>query len=91
MATKTKNETVIDDATIAPDTFVPDSKVRQELNASAMSLWRWDRDPAMIALGWPPPIKLGAGKRKHRSRRQLELLKKNLMLKAIADRGGKAA
>jgi hypothetical protein len=74
-------------ATAAPDTFVPDSAVRQELNASTMTLWRWDHDPAMIAFGWPPPVKIG--NRKHRSRHQLEQFKKNLMMKAAATRGGR--
>ena len=23
-----------------------------------MSIWRWDRDPELIKLGWPPPIQI---------------------------------
>jgi hypothetical protein len=85
-----KTETIVAAPTV-PDTFVPDKVVGQELNISAMTMWRWNRDPTMIELGWPPPIKLGAGNRKHRSRLQLEKFKNNLMVKALADRGGKAA
>jgi hypothetical protein len=64
------------------DSFVPDRVVRQEIgDITVMTLWRWDRDPEMIALGWPPKIQIGA--RNYRSRRQLEHFKANLMRRAI--------
>ena len=71
------------------DTFVPDRQVRAELAVSHMTLARWDRDPAMVELGWPPPVRLGGGDvgRKHRYRRQLEIFKTNLVRRAIAERG----
>jgi hypothetical protein len=68
------------------DALVPDHVVRQEVGGvSRMSLWRWDRDPAMAALGWPTGIELNG--RRYRSRRGLETFKANLMAKAIATRG----
>ena len=33
--------------------LVPDPQVAQELGVSLMTLWRWDRDSEMAALGWP--------------------------------------
>jgi hypothetical protein len=53
------------------DEFVPDRQVRREVGGvSDMTLWRWDRDPQMAELGWPPPVKIR--KRKFRPRKQLE-------------------
>jgi hypothetical protein len=74
----------------AHDSLVPDRLVRAELNIAAMTSWRWDRDPKMISLGWPPPIRIGAG-RKYRSRRMLEEFKANLVRRAIEQRGGQVA
>jgi hypothetical protein len=31
------------------DTLVPDPLVQKEFGVSAMSIWRWDRDPEMAA------------------------------------------
>jgi hypothetical protein len=62
----------------ANDQFVPDRVMRGELNISPMTTWRYDHDPAMTELGWPPIIRIGAQGRKYRSR-------------AIAARGGEAA
>jgi hypothetical protein len=39
------------------DTLVPDPQVQKEFGVTAMSIWRWDRDPELIKLGWPPPIR----------------------------------
>jgi hypothetical protein len=72
------------------DSFVPDRVVRAELSIAQMTLWRWDRDPALVALGWPPAVKIG-GRRKYRSRKQLELFKQRMLERAIAARGGRAA
>jgi hypothetical protein len=72
------------------DSLVPDHVVRQEVGGvSRMSLWRWDRDPAMAALGWPPGIELNG--RRYRSRQGLEAFKANLMRQAIAARGKEIA
>ena len=49
-----------------------------------MTIWRWDRNPELIALGWPPPMYVG--KRKYRSRRHLEKYKSALMQQAIERR-----
>ncbi len=56
------------------DELVPDPQVCKELGVSAMSLWRWDRDPEMAALGWGAPIRIN--KRKYRGRQQLEAFKR---------------
>jgi hypothetical protein len=50
-----------------------------------MTLWRWDRDPELIALGFPPPIHIR--KRKFRVRKKLEAFKHQIMRRAIAQRG----
>ena len=34
------------------DTLVPDPQVQKEFGVTAMSIWRWDRDPELIELGW---------------------------------------
>jgi hypothetical protein len=72
----------------APDEFVPDQKVRKELGISGVTLWRWDRDRAKAALGWPPPITFAWGKtpRKFRSRQQLEIFKANVLRLALLKR-----
>jgi hypothetical protein len=41
------------------DSLVPDLIVAEELSVTTMTLYRWDRDPAKAALGWPPKIKPG--------------------------------
>jgi hypothetical protein len=67
------------------DVFVPDSVVAVELGGvSRMTIFRWDRDPAMAALGLPPRVMLNG--RGYRSRQQLEKFKANLMRKALAAR-----
>jgi hypothetical protein len=47
-----------------PDELVPDPQVSKELSVTLMTIWRWDRDPEMVALGWPPPVYIR--KRKYR-------------------------
>jgi hypothetical protein len=74
----------------AHDVFVPDAIVRAELNISQMTQWRWDRNPALAALGWPPPVRAPGGRTKHRSRRQLEQFKANMLQQAFAARGKKS-
>jgi hypothetical protein len=67
-----------------PDQLVPDTQVTVEFNINAMTVYRWDRDPRMIELGWPPRIKI----RNHnfRSRNLLEAFKRNLHQQALQAR-----
>jgi hypothetical protein len=67
-----------------PDELVPDPIVCREFNISAMTLWRWDRDPELAALGFPPPVTIR--KRKFRIRKQLETFKRTMLRRAIAQR-----
>ena len=67
-----------------PDELVPDPVVCGEFNISAMTLWRWDRDPELAALGFPPPVTIR--KRKFRLRKQLEAFKRTMLRRAIAQR-----
>ena len=53
--------------TLDLDSLVPDPQVQKEFGVTAMSIWRRDRDPELIKLGWPPPIRIRS--RKFRSRR----------------------
>src|SRR6476620_9035175 len=66
------------------DTLVPDPQVQKEFSVTAMSIWRWDRDPALIKLGWPPPIRIRS--RKFRSRTALENFKR-----VMGSKGDRAA
>jgi hypothetical protein len=71
------------------DVLVPDSQVAVELGGvSRMTVFRWDRDSAMTALGFPARVMLNG--RGYRSRQQLEKFKQNLMRKATAARDGGA-
>jgi hypothetical protein len=63
------------------DTFVPEARVREEFDVTAMTLHRWDRDPD---LGFPPPIAIRG--RKYRSRKQLQEFKERQIKLAIANR-----
>ena len=48
--------------------LLPDSQVRQRYGGiSAMTLWRWDSDPA---LGFPKPVRIN--NRKYRSEDELD-------------------
>jgi hypothetical protein len=68
-----------------PDSLVADSVARRELgHITKMTLWRWDRDPNMAALGWPCRIQVG--NRNFRSRRALERFKRGLMISALKER-----
>ena len=73
-----------DDSDAAPDELVPDPVVRREFNVSAMTLWRWDHDPGLVALGLPPPVMIR--NRKFRFRKKLEKFKQNILRRAIAQR-----
>jgi hypothetical protein len=65
-------------------TLIPDSEIRRDLNLSRMSLWRWDRDPAMAAIGWPPAVRIND--RNHREADKYEEFKSRLARVAISRR-----
>jgi hypothetical protein len=73
----------------APDEFVPDSQVVREFGITSMSLWRWDEDPALQRMGWPPAVYIR--RRKFRSRRALEEFKAQMIRRAIEARNDKSA
>ncbi len=66
------------------DQLIPDPRVCVELGVTAMTLWRWDRNPELIALGWALPVHIN--KRKYRSRRQFEKFKRMMVQRAIENR-----
>jgi len=66
------------------EVLIPDPVVAKEFGISLMSMWRWDRDEAKIALGWPPKVQLR--KRNYRHRSQIEAFKANLLKRALAKR-----
>ena len=68
-----------------PDVLVPDATVLDEFSVSAMTIHRWDHDPEMSRLGWPPAIKIR--RRKFRSRKTLEAFKATLVRIAVEARG----
>ena len=70
------------------DALVPDPQVQKEFGVTAMSIWRWDRDPELIKLGWPPPIRIRS--RKFRSRIALESFKRVMAQRAIEQRARSA-
>ena len=65
----------------AADSLVPDPVVWRELGISAMTGWRWTRDPN---LRFPPAIQIR--KRNFRSRRAIEEFKAKMMRAAITHR-----
>jgi hypothetical protein len=67
------------------DVLVSDAVAAAELGGvTRMTIFRWDHDPTMTQLGFPPRVMLNG--RGYRSRQQLEKFKANLMRKAIAAR-----
>jgi hypothetical protein len=68
-----------------PDAFVKDSVVCEELGVSKMTLFRWDQDPRMAEMGWPPPVILNKSY-KYRARSALETFKATMVRRAIEDR-----
>jgi hypothetical protein len=72
-----------------PDELVPDPQVGKELGVTLMTIWRWDRDPKMVALGWPPPVYIR--KRKYRGRKLFEKFKSAALRRAIKTRNEKVA
>jgi hypothetical protein len=65
--------------------LVPDPQAAKELNICLMTIWRWDRDPELAALGWPPPVYIR--RRKYRGRKLLEKFKSAALRRAIRARG----
>jgi hypothetical protein len=63
------------------DTLVPDPQVQKEFGVTAMSIWRWDRDPELMKLG---PITIRS--RRLRSRIALENFKPVMIRRAIERR-----
>jgi hypothetical protein len=66
------------------DELVPDPRVAKQFGKCLMTLHRWDRDPRMIALGWPAPVKIR--NRKYRPRRSLEEFKETLVRRSLEER-----
>jgi hypothetical protein len=64
-----------------PDNLIPDPVVCAEFGVTAMTLWRWTRDPD---LNFPPAIAIR--NRNFRSRKQLEAFKTRMLRKAIRQR-----
>jgi hypothetical protein len=64
-----------------PDNLIPDPIVCAEFGVTAMTLWRWTRDPD---LNFPPAIAIR--NRNFRSRKQLEAFKARMLSKAIRHR-----
>ena len=64
--------------------LIPDLEVFADLRITPMTGWRWDRDPRMVELGWPPPIY--RGRYKFRDSNLYRKFKANLVRQAIARR-----
>jgi hypothetical protein len=65
--------------------LISDTDIRRDLGGlSRMSIWRWDRDPHMAALGWPPPESVNG--RNHRDAEQYETFRSRLAREAINKR-----
>jgi DNA topoisomerase IA len=67
-----------------PDELISDPRVTRELNVSLMTLWRWDRDPEMAAIGWPARVQIR--RRNYRSRAAFEQFKSAAVRRAIKTR-----
>jgi hypothetical protein len=65
--------------------LISDTDIRRDLGGlSRMSIWRWDHDPDMAALGWPPPESVNG--RNHRDAEKYESFRGRLAREAIARR-----
>jgi hypothetical protein len=64
--------------------LIPDSEIFRDLHITKMTAYRWDRDPRMAELGWPPPIY--RGRYKFRDSLAYEKFKAKLAREAIAKR-----
>jgi hypothetical protein len=70
--------------TVEVGALIPDPEVFRELSITAMTAWRWDRDPRMAELGWPPAVY--RGRYKFRDSKQYQKFKATLLRQAIAKR-----
>lgn len=73
-----------DPVTIVHDDLVPDPVVQREFAVSAMTIWRWDHDPELLALGWPLPVHIR--RRNYRSRAALTQFKVRVLGRATTQR-----
>jgi hypothetical protein len=74
-------------AAIPPDVIaelIADTRIRRDLGVTKMTFYRWDRDQRMVAIGWPPAIRIG--RRKYRDRAAYEGFKSRLARESIARR-----
>src|SRR5262245_27052159 len=51
---------------IADDGYDPDSKVAKLLSKHPKTLPRWDKNPRLQELGWPPPVYFNGRRHRHR-------------------------
>ncbi len=72
-----------------PDQLVPDPKVAKGYNVTLMTLWRWDHDEKLAALGWPPPVVIR--RRNTRSRNGLTQFNRRAAEHALATRSKRTA
>jgi hypothetical protein len=65
--------------------LISDTDIRRDLgDLSRMAIWRWDHDPRMAALGWPPPELVNG--RNYRNAEKYESFRGRLAREAIAKR-----
>jgi hypothetical protein len=78
-------ETGLGGATVIKNAYYRVEKILHRVfGVTTMTMWRWDRDEAKAALGWPPKIK--NGDRNYRSRNRLDAFKQNLIKAALTAR-----
>jgi hypothetical protein len=70
---------------ITAPSFVLDQDIERDLHVTAMTLHRWDHDPAMLELGWPPKVIIA--RKKCREAELYQTFKENLVRRALAKRG----
>jgi hypothetical protein len=66
------------------DVWVPDPEFIREFGISNMTKMRYDVDPELVQMGWPPPMRIK--ERNFRSRRIIEKFKANMLKRAIEQR-----
>jgi hypothetical protein len=79
--TAQEDESATPPSDTSTDNLIPDPVVCAEFGVTAMTLWRWTRDPD---LNFPPAIAIR--NRNFRSRKQLEAFKARMLSKAIRHR-----
>jgi hypothetical protein len=72
------------DSVVRTRPLIRDPDIRRDLGISKMTTHRWDRDPRMMAIGWPPPVYIG--RYKFRDSVQYAKFKARLAREAIARR-----